>query len=227
MSKLAMGIDIGITSVGYGVIDLDDEKFIDYGVRLFKEGTAEDNEKRRNARGRRRLTSRRHTRLRDMNKVLEQFQIKGSDYHPLSNVYELRCKGLKEKLTCDELTAVILHITKHRGSTLDVVEENEAKNADILSTKEILRKNDEEIKQGKFICEIQMERLLMNHSVRGHANNFTTKDYVSELQEILKHQDLSSEAIDAIITIVQRRRAYYEGPGSEKAPYADQSNCPI
>lgn len=45
MSKLALGIDIGITSVGYGIIDLDTNKFVDYGVRLFKEGTADNNVK--------------------------------------------------------------------------------------------------------------------------------------------------------------------------------------
>ena len=32
MGRLVMGLDIGITSVGYGVIDIDDNKFVDYGV---------------------------------------------------------------------------------------------------------------------------------------------------------------------------------------------------
>ena len=40
MNSYVLGLDIGITSVGYGVIDLKTNNFVDYGVRLFKEGTA-------------------------------------------------------------------------------------------------------------------------------------------------------------------------------------------
>ena len=43
MSRYVLGLDIGITSVGYGVIDVDNDLFVDYGVRLFKEGTAAEN----------------------------------------------------------------------------------------------------------------------------------------------------------------------------------------
>ena len=43
MKKYVLGIDIGITSVGYGIIDLETGAFVDYGVRLFKEGTEKKN----------------------------------------------------------------------------------------------------------------------------------------------------------------------------------------
>ena len=36
MSRYVLGLDIGITSVGYGVIDIDNNLFVDYGVRLSK-----------------------------------------------------------------------------------------------------------------------------------------------------------------------------------------------
>lgn len=35
MSRYVLGLDIGITSVGYGVIDIDNNLFVDYGVRHF------------------------------------------------------------------------------------------------------------------------------------------------------------------------------------------------
>lgn len=35
MGRLALGIDEGIASVGYGIIDLDTLEFVDYGVRPF------------------------------------------------------------------------------------------------------------------------------------------------------------------------------------------------
>lgn len=65
MTRLVAGLDIGVTSIGYGVIDIDSGEFVDYGVRLFEEGRVENNEKRRSARGRRRLLRRRKTRLDD------------------------------------------------------------------------------------------------------------------------------------------------------------------
>lgn len=217
-NKYVLGLDIGITSCGYGVIDLETGKFVDYGVRLFKEGTAEENEKRRGARSRRRLTSRRHTRIMDMQKLLKENGIMSDDYHPLQNVYELRCKGLNEKLTNDELTAAILHITKHRGSVIETVEEDAKKSEDELSLKATLQHNEQLIKQGKYICQIQLDNLNNRNHIRGHENNFSTKDYVNELNEILHHQELDEQLINKIIDIVARRRAYYEGPGSEKSP---------
>ena len=36
MGRLVLGLDIGITSVGYGVIDIDKYEFVDYGVRYLK-----------------------------------------------------------------------------------------------------------------------------------------------------------------------------------------------
>lgn len=217
-NKYVLGLDIGISSCGYGVIDLETGKFVDYGVRLFKEGTAEENEKRRGARSRRRLTSRRHTRIMDMQKLLKENGIMSNDYHPLQNVYELRCKGLSEKLTNDELTAAILHITKHRGSVIETVEEDAKKSDDELSLKATLQHNEQLIKQGKYICQIQLDNLNDKDHIRGHENNFSTKDYVNELNEILRHQELDEQLINKIIDIVARRRAYYEGPGSEKSP---------
>lgn len=52
-----LGIDIGIASVGYGVMDKDNN-VVDQGVRLFESGNSEKNQERRTARGRRRLIRR-------------------------------------------------------------------------------------------------------------------------------------------------------------------------
>lgn len=54
-----LGLDIGITSVGYGIIDFETRDVIDAGVRLFKEANVDNNEGRRLKRGARRLKRRR------------------------------------------------------------------------------------------------------------------------------------------------------------------------
>ena len=141
MGRLVLGLDIGITSVGYGVIDIDKYEFVDYGVRLFKEGTAADNEIRRNTRGHRRLISRKATRINDMKHLLKSLGIINEDFHSLDNVYEIRVKGLKEKLSNDELATAILHITKRRGSTIETVDDTEEASKETGELKEILQAN--------------------------------------------------------------------------------------
>ena len=218
MNSYVLGLDIGITSVGYGVIDLKTNNFVDYGVRLFKEGTEAENEARRSARGRRRLLSRRKNRLEDMRNLLKKYQIIDENFKPLSNVYELRNKGLSTSLTNDELASALLHLTKHRGSVLDTVEDDEEAAKDSEKTKAVLGTNAKLLAQGRYVCQLQLERLQSEGKVRGHANNFKTTDYIEEANEILKHQNIDEELKEKIIEIIQRKRAYYEGPGSEKSP---------
>ena len=218
MTKYVLGLDIGITSVGYGVIDIESGNFIDYGVRLFKEGTAAENQKRRESRSHRRLLRRKSTRLEDMKKVLRQSGILNDSYTPQQNVYEIRCRGLSECLSNDELAAAILHLTKHRGSTLETVEESAEAQADAESLKATLNENTKELSCGKYICEIQLERLKDSGKVHGHKNNFRTDDYVKELNQILSNQNISEDVKNTIVEIISRRRAYYEGPGSEISP---------
>ena len=85
MSRYVLGLDIGITSVGYGVIDIDNDLFVDYGVRLFKEGTAAENETRRTKRGSRRLKRRKSNRLNDMKNLLKKNNLYFDNY--LSNYF--------------------------------------------------------------------------------------------------------------------------------------------
>ncbi|MCD7809467.1 MAG: type II CRISPR RNA-guided endonuclease Cas9 [Erysipelotrichaceae bacterium] len=214
MGRLVLGLDIGVTSVGYGVIDIDNNEFVDYGVRLFKEGSAENNEKRRERRGSRRLIRRRQTRLEDMKHLLKEIGIMDDSYQSCNNVYEVRAKGLSEKLSNNELCAAILHITKHRGSSLETVDDD----SEGTGSKSILSKNSALLAEGKYICEVQLERLNNGESIRGIDNNFKTIDYEKELTQILSNQGLSDEDNQSILDLFQRRREYYEGPGSEKSP---------
>ena len=108
MKKYVLGLDIGITSVGYGIIDIESGEVIDCGVRLFKEGTAENNLTRRTRRGSRRLNRRSNQRLLDLIDLLieEKIIINDKDIDFSINPYEVRVKGLNNKLNNYEL---VLH----------------------------------------------------------------------------------------------------------------------
>ena len=140
MSRYVLGLDIGITSVGYGVIDVDNDLFVDYGVRLFKEGTAAENETRRTKRGSRRLKRRKSNRLNDMKNLLKKNDLYFDNYRNY-NPYEMRVKGLNEKLSSKELCTAIMHITKSRGTTLEVLADE---SQDDEGTKAMLSKNEKE-----------------------------------------------------------------------------------
>ena len=214
MGKLVLGLDIGITSVGWGIIDISTNKIIDYGVRLFKEGTAAENEKRRIKRSGRRLKRRKQNRLNDFKNILMSYNLIDDQFIPLPNPYEIRVKGLNEKLSNEELATALLHIVKRRGTTLDTVSETE----DDEENANVLMANDKLIKEGKYICEIQLLRLQENNGVRGHSNNFKTKDYINEVEKILSNQNLPEEFTQIVTSYISRKRAFDEGPGSEKSP---------
>ena len=216
---LVLGLDIGVTSVGYGIVNRETGEAVDFGVRLFSEWDPANNQNRRAKRSGRRLRSRRKNRLQDMKKFLVDQGMIPSDYAFHLDPYALRVKGLSEKLTDEELATVLYNLAKLRGSSLETVEDtDDTKSDDSLSTKNNLRINDALIKSGKYVCQIQQERLSEKGKLRGHINNFRTKDYVSELKQILSNQGKSKDFNDYVENLIVRRRDFSDGPGSQKSP---------
>ena len=133
--KRIIGFDIGITSIGWGVVETGNSKsqnkIIDSGVRIFnraenpKTGESLAKPRRENRLLRRRL-HRRQKRLslikdlcvnydliksEDIEKV---FVLRNSDI----DIWDLRRKALYEKLNDKELVRVLVHIVKNRGFNL-------------------------------------------------------------------------------------------------------------
>ena len=131
MAKL-LGLDIGVSSVGYAFLDFDDEKFdgkiIDLGVRIF---TAAEQPKtgaslalpRREARSARRRLARRSSRLYNIRKFLihhnfisqKEIEEVFNTSETLTDVWELRKDALNRKLTNIEFYRILMHIAKRRG----------------------------------------------------------------------------------------------------------------
>ncbi|MBQ8476135.1 type II CRISPR RNA-guided endonuclease Cas9 [bacterium] len=150
MKEKILGLDIGITSVGFAVVEYDDEKFEgqikDKGVRIFEAcevaKTKESlNAKRREYRGMRRRLSRRSNRL----KAIKQLFIK-NNYLPeetINNlfcnsankidVWNLRKEALQRKLTNEEFYRIVHQIAKRRGFK-SIRKSEEAKNEGQLLT---------------------------------------------------------------------------------------------
>ncbi len=216
--KLVLGLDIGITSVGWSIINQDDGSIVDCGVRLFEEGTAEENLKRRTKRSSRRLKRRLRNRLDDAKKLLIKNNLISENFEPLENPYAIREQGLSRKLSNEELATSILHLIKRRGSGLETVENDESKQKEAEKAKSVLSANERLIRQGLFPCQIQLKNATEHSKIRGEHNNFKTSHYLLELDKILENQDVSDVFKAEIRKILGRRRQYYEGPGSMVSP---------
>lgn len=107
----SIGLDLGIASVGWAVVD-DNDDVVESGSNLFPAADASRNVERRGFRQGRRLTRRRATRIEDFKKlwVATGFQIP-EVINP--EVLEIKNIGLNEKLTEDEIYQVLLNSLGH------------------------------------------------------------------------------------------------------------------
>lgn len=242
--ELKLGLDIGITSVGWGIID-ETYDVKDCGVRLFTErtpvntsatSTVPNNADRRNARSMRRRIRRIQHRLHRMEDLLKH--VLGIKLPKLQgNIYEIRCRGLREQLSKEELFLAIMHLTKRRGVhylTPDDIkdEEDDGKKKKSAnqekSTEEILAEQKEYL-QNHYVCQLQYKKYLkykdslaVSDKVRGIENRFTNADYLKELKELLRIQGEYYSSVaqyqDEIVEIYSSKRDYSHGPGSENSP---------
>lgn len=216
-----LGVDTGIASVGWSLIDTDNKEIIDMGVRLFDSADASNNQTRREARSARRNLRRKKYRLKSIEDLLNEYGFVANN-NSNRNPYELRVKALTERLSKEELYAALYHLAKRRGiSYLGEIEE-EDKNVE-----ESLKQNRELLKT-KHPCQIQLERFKNYKQVRGvietknkaFINVFTTEAYRKEAVDILENQskyytEIDKKFIEAYTNILTRKRDFYVGPGDE------------
>ena len=128
--KYAIGLDIGISSVGYSVLELnaDDQpcRIERLGSRIFNQA---ENPKdgsplaapRREARGaRRRLRRHRHRleRIRGLivsSRILTKEELSELYLGELSDIYEVRTRALDELISRSEFARVLIHLAQRRG----------------------------------------------------------------------------------------------------------------
>ncbi|MDN7146504.1 type II CRISPR RNA-guided endonuclease Cas9 [Liquorilactobacillus mali] len=243
MGKYSIGLDIGISSVGWSIIDIEKKKIVDLGSRIFPSGNAAANQDRRGYRGTRRLIRRRKNRLADVinflgeenfidTKVVDQ---NGNIHYKLlvnstESPYKLRVKGLSKMLTKQELVIALYHIVKHRGISYDLGDLEDDGTSGVTDYKTSININRQLLIK-KTVGQIQLERLKEFGKVRGHVkkdenitllNVFPSSAYVKEATQILTKQrefypEITDDFITKFIPFISRKRDYFVGPGNEKS----------
>ena len=130
MHQYAIGLDIGITSVGWAALALDADEnpcgILNFGSRIF---TGAEHPKtgaslaapRREARGaRRRLRRHRHRNERIRNLIVSSGLISHEQLDALfdgqlEDIYALRTRALDKTVTREELARIMLHLSQRRG----------------------------------------------------------------------------------------------------------------
>ncbi|MCA9456800.1 MAG: type II CRISPR RNA-guided endonuclease Cas9 [Nitrospira sp.] len=134
MSKVVLGLDLGSNSLGWGLLESDDEgvlqRIIDVGVRIFPKAVEEKtptpkNQERRIKRLARRTIQRRARRKKKMLNYLVSLKLLPQELlgdesfegilNGLGDPYDLRAKALDYDLKPYEFGRVLLHLVQRRG----------------------------------------------------------------------------------------------------------------
>ena len=223
--KYSLGLDIGTSSVGWAVLDLDKERIHDLGVRIFEQPEDPQNgdslaKPRRDARSARRRLKRRRQRLNHLkqffvdqniltkDRVEEVLDYK-SDFNKL-DVYGLRAKALTEELSPEELLKVLYQIAKRRGfkSNRKVVEESDKEGGRVTSAlntnKKFLADNNYTTVGEALSCDEKFA-LHKRNKRDDYTNSFARDDFLRELEAIIKTQqnytlkNVTEQAINELI----------------------------
>lgn len=239
-SKISLGLDIGVSSVGFSILDIDSGRVLELGSRLFNAKVSEENQTRRGMRGSRRLLNRNKQRREDTGKLFSKYGLIDSFdkdrfydiFNQNSNPYELRVKGLSEQLTKTQLAESLYQIVKRRGISYAL------KDADVDDSgtdySNSLKINSLEL-EDKMPAQIQLQRLNEYGAVRGKVvvgnsdnqkvllNVFPNSAYEKEAQRIIETQRefypeiLTDEFEKEYRQILTRKRDYFVGPGNVKS----------
>lgn len=241
-----LGLDIGITSVGWAVLEHNEEqepiKIVDLGVRIFdrpenpKDGSSLAQPRREARSARRRLRRHRH-RLERIKRLLEEYDtISQSDledlFHspqPLADVYELRHQGIHRQLANHEWARVLIHLAQRRGFKSNRKNEKDKEKEDGKLLAAV--KTNQEIMLEKGYRTVG-EMFYLDHKFASHKRN-KAEDYGHTIsrQQVLdevsllfeRQRDFNNpyakvEFEQAYTDIVSGQRSFDLGPG-DPSPY--------
>ena len=243
--RYVLGLDIGITSVGWAILGLNEEdnpyKIIDLGSRIFPKAETDDGgslaAKRREYRGaRRRLRRLRHR----LDRLIHLFSRNGmgtnSDIIKVissstdTDIFAIRSQGLDRLLSDEEWMRSLYHFAKHRGF------KSNRKNADSGSEEgqvlEAVRKNNEILSKYRTVGEMLSKDKKFadkKHNSKGSYITTVSRDMLlEEIKTLFKQQRIfgnkytAKEFEEEYIKIFTSQRSFAEGPGGNSPYGGDQ-----
>ena len=242
MHQYAIGLDIGIASVGWAALALDGDEnpcgILDFGSRIFNSAEhpktgASLAAPRREARGsRRRLRRRRHRRERIRNLIVSQGLLDNAQLDALfdgqlEDIYSLRVRALDERVTREELARIMLHLAQRRGFRSNRKGDAAGDDGKLL---EAVGENQERMKQNGYRTAGEM--FLKDPAFQEHKRN-KGGNYIATITRNMTQDEVrlifasqrehgadyaTAELENAYLEILLSQRSFDEGPGGN-SPY--------
>ncbi len=246
-----LGLDIGITSVGWAVLNTDingePNRIIDLGVRIFdaaehpKDG-ASLAAPRREARSARRRNRRKNHRKERIKALLQKSDIIDKNalenlYHPkagsakLSDIYMVRYEALNRLLTNEELARLLIHFSQRRGFKSNRKSDNEGDNGLLLkATSENLKYLNKKGYQtvGEMLYKDEKYSDHKRNKSGSYENTFLRRQIEDEVklifacQKSLGNKYITDDFAIKYMEILFSQRDFSEGPGAGSPYGGDQ-----
>lgn len=239
--RYVLGLDIGIASIGWAALALDDYdepyRIIDLNSRIFsKAENPKDGSSlaapRRNARSMRRRLRRRRHRLDRVRALLVRAGVLGRDEldklydRPVSDIYEIRYAGLHRRLTPEEWSRILLYFTKHRGFKSNRL--SESGNDEEGKVKEAVKENKKLLADYHTVGEMLFKDGKFKDHKRNKADDYrmtVSRDMLAdEIKQLFAAQRglgnlyAETDIEGQYAEIFWSQRNFDEGPGGD-SPY--------
>lgn len=241
--KYAIGLDIGIASVGWAVVALDYEEnpwgIIKIGSRIFdkaentKDGASLALPRREARSARRRLRRHRHRLERIKNLLLQSKLITLNELEnlyegQLTDIYALRVAALERKVNNTELARILLHLAQRRGFKSNRKSEANEKEAGLLLTAVNENKQRMEKNNYRTVGEMFYKDPTFTMYKRNKKDSYLTTvarsliedeaKIILEKQFTLGNNIVNEKFSTQYLNILLSQRQFDEGPGSP-SPY--------
>lgn len=240
--KYSIGLDIGITSIGYAVMLLDDDdqpcRIMKMSSRIFeaaenpKDGSPLAAPRRENRGMRRRLRRKRFRKERiknliENNAIMTVEEIDGiyNSSANLTDIYEIRSLALDRPLSKEEFVRLLVHLSQRRGfkSNRKIDSQNKKSEAGALLSAVEMNRQLLDSKGYRTIGEMLHKDEKFSECKRNksdsYSNTFARQDYCDEIKMIFSRQRemgnlLASEKLEKeYLEIYLSQRSFDDGPG--------------
>ena len=199
--KYTIGIDLGINNVGWAVFNNNTNEIEYYGVRRFN--SSDSALDRRIQRSTRRRIKRKENRVNDVLNELAKIGFPNKVQSD-SKLIEKRYMSIKEKIEKQDITNILCFMVSNRGYI--PFSDEEAEIVDL---------------NGLLPCEYYYNLYINTGKYRNLQKVVKNTDNIREINKMLEVQskyypELNKEFSKKIINIFERKRKFWEGPGSYK-----------
>lgn len=245
--KYIIGLDMGITSVGFATLMLDEKdepcRILRMGSRIFeaaenpKDGSSLATPRRENRSMRRRLRRRRHRKERIKaliinNGIMTATQIDEiyESKNQLTDIYQIRSEALDRRLNTEEFVRLLIHLSQRRGFKSNRKADTQEKNSEAGKLLSAVSANHQlmEDKGYRTIGEMlyKDEKFAGNkrNKADDYSNTFARSEYEEEIKAIFRSQRelgnpyTTDKLMEDYLAIYLSQRSFDEGPGG-KSPY--------